>query len=56
MMVKVNDCASSWRQVFSGVPQDPLGPVFVLSYVNDLPEIIKTYIKMFADDTKYCET
>jgi len=29
-----------------------MGPLLFLLYVNDIPNIIKSNIKMFADDTK----
>ena len=53
MRVVVNGSSSSWMRVLSGVPQGSvLGPLFFLLYVNDLPDWIKTNIRIFADDTK----
>ena len=47
---------SSWENVISGVPQGSiLGPILFLLYVNDIPSIVSSTAKMFADDTKlYC--
>lgn len=42
-------CCSSWKEATSGVPQ---GSVLVLVHDNDLPEGIRPYFSMFADDTK----
>ena len=53
MRVILNSSSSTWKEVISGVPQGSvLGPLLFLMYVNDLPEWIKTNIRMFADDTK----
>jgi len=53
MRVGINGCFSSWTAVLSGFPQGSvLGPLLFLLFINDLPEWIKTNIRMFADDTK----
>ena len=53
MRVVVNGASSSWMRVLSGVPQGfVLGPLLFLLFVNDLPDWIKTNIRIFADDTK----
>ena len=51
--ISVNGSKSSWGDVESGIPQGTiLGPILFILYINDLPNKIKSYMKIFADDTK----
>ena len=51
--VVLNGHLSSLAQVVSGVPQGSvLGPPSFILYVNDIPDLIESNVRMFADDTK----
>ena len=53
MRVNVQGSFSEWTNVTSGVPQGSvLGPLLFVLYVNDIPDIIKSEVRIFADDTK----
>ena len=48
---------SNWSDVTSEIPQGSvLGPILFLIYINDLPEVVKSFIRLFADDTKIYTT
>lgn len=51
--VVVNGEDSEWENVLSGVPQGSvLGPTLFVLFINDMPEVVSSFINMFADDAK----
>jgi ribonuclease P/MRP protein subunit RPP40 len=51
--VTINGKSSPWTEVKSGIPLGSvLGPVLFVIFINDLPAIVKSMVKIFADDTK----
>ena len=53
--VVINGINSDEVLVSSGVAQGSvLGPILFLAYINDLPEQVKSRVRLFADDTAMC--
>ena len=51
--VCIRGAESAWTEVRSGIPQGTvLGPILFVIYINDLPDVISSYVFMYADDTK----
>jgi len=51
--VVINGSQSPWCEVTSGIPQGSvLGPTLFVVYINDLPDVITSTVKIFADDSK----
>ena len=50
--VVLNGQTSEWRKINSGALQGSvLGPLLFLIYLNDLPDVLTSICKIFADDT-----
>ena len=50
--VVLNGVKSDKIAVSSGAPQGSvLGPILFLAYINDLPDQVKSRVRLFADDT-----
>ena len=50
--VVLNGVKSDKIAVSSGVPQGSVfGPILFLAYINDLPDQVKSRVRIFADDT-----
>ena len=51
--VLVNGTSSQPAPVTSGIPQGSVvGPMLFVMYINDLPDVCTSNVKLFADDTK----
>ena len=51
--VQVDGSSSEWADVTSGIPQGSvLGPTLFSIYINDLPDVVHSFVKLFADDAK----
>ena len=51
--VSINGHTSQWSSVTSGIPQGSvLGPILFVVFINDLPDVVKNVVRIFADDTK----
>ena len=48
----MNGSSLNWSTVLSGVPQGTvLGPIMLLLFTNDLPSVVSSNVKLFADDS-----
>ena len=52
--VVINGHSSEWTKLISGVPQGSvIAALLFVIYINDLPDDIKSYLYLFADDCKF---
>ena len=52
--VLLNGQCSNCEHILAGVPQGSiLGPLSFLIYITDLPDELKSNVKLFADDTSF---
>ena len=50
--VVVNSSLSSWLEVLSGIPQGSvLGQILFVLFINNLPDMVRSTVHIFADDT-----
>ena len=51
--VVLGDKKSDWQDVTSGIPQGSvLGPILFTIFINDMPDVVHSCMKLFADDAK----
>ena len=51
--VVINEPHSAWATVASRIPQGSLlEPLLFVIYVNNMPDVVKSFLYMFADDAK----
>jgi len=49
----VNSKIPSCADMLSGIPQGSvLGPILFVLFINDLPDVVTSTVKIFTDDTK----
>jgi len=55
--VLIASVSSLLAPVHNGIPQDSvLGSLLFIIFINDMPEVVNSLIRMFADDTKLFRT
>ena len=52
-MVETENKLSGFGKISCGIPQDSiLGPLLFLIYVNDMPQAVKSTLRLYADDSR----